>query len=678
MNIIQVLKLSLKKIKFSKGKSLFVIIPIALMFGIIVFIASEASNLITVAHNGIFSPIQSQNEVIELNKTTNPRDIINGTSTTGYTATDLNLVKSVANIEKASQVSVLPISNISSSDLFTGKTFNISSLAGLDSSYAALYTSQPFTYTEGQPIPIILNANDFSEAFVDWGGKTTINVDFSSSADPSTLTNLSPIKTKAITYDRNSLIGQTFTINFGGLDNISNVKQVSTATGYQFVQKTQADIDSETAARKTAIEKYWDYTKISTPISVKFVVAGISEGTDKTKAYIPADYAQSLISKYLTNETSARNTVAMASTDENATFTGLVYDGVTLGTDTTSTIFANLRNQVNNQVSGQIANVNQQINAQNQAVSSANAANSAAQSQIIAQFEKERAAARAAREAAGQGGQRGGGTITGGAEPFGAGSASLPGFRSVTSTISQLNASAIKVSYDGQTVSYNVPGLIYSKDRTTGTVSGEKKDLTTNIPLVSNTILIKLSSIDARDQAVKDLNTKGYRYTDYSQYKQYNQLETYIHLILNIATVVFMAVTALFILINMAKFVSEGKKEIGIYRAIGATKGDIRLLFILQTLAYIILSLLFGALVGTAVIFGLSNLMVTSANYLINTLVGSTVAISGTITTANFIRFDLQTLGLYTGAMLLVTLIVSLIPSGQAAKVSPIEAIRNA
>ena len=368
----------------------------------------------------------------------------------------------------------------------------------------------------------------------------------------------------------------------------------------------------------------------------------------------------------------------MASTDENATFTGLVYDGVTLGTDTTSTIFANLRNQVNNQVSGQIANVNQQINAQNQAVSSANAANSAAQSQIIAQFEKERAAARAAREAAGQGGQRGGGTITGGAEPFGAGSASLPGFRSVTSTISQLNASAIKVSYDGQTVSYNVPGLIYSKDRTTGTVSGEKKDLTTNIPLVSNTILIKLSSIDARDQAVKDLNTKGYRYTDYSQYKQYNQLETYIHLILNIATVVFMAVTALFILINMAKFVSEGKKEIGIYRAIGATKGDIRLLFILQTLAYIILSLLFGALVGTAVIFGLSNLMVTSANYLINTLVGSTVAISGTITTANFIRFDLQTLGLYTGAMLLVTLIVSLIPSGQAAKVSPIEAIRNA
>ncbi|MEI6886643.1 MAG: FtsX-like permease family protein, partial [bacterium] len=147
---------------------------------------------------------------------------------------------------------------------------------------------------------------------------------------------------------------------------------------------------------------------------------------------------------------------------------------------------------------------------------------------------------------------------------------------------------------------------------------------------------------------------------------------------LNIATVVFMAVTALFILINMAKFVSEGKREIGIYRAIGATKGDIRLLFILQTLAYIILSLFLGAVIGSAVIFGISNLMVTQANYLINTLVGSTVSISGSITTADFLKFDLQTLGIYTGAMLLITLIVSLIPSGQAAKVSPIEAIRNA
>ena len=41
MNFFQAQKLGLKKIKFSKGKSLFVIIPIALMFAIIVVAASE-------------------------------------------------------------------------------------------------------------------------------------------------------------------------------------------------------------------------------------------------------------------------------------------------------------------------------------------------------------------------------------------------------------------------------------------------------------------------------------------------------------------------------------------------------------------------------------------------------------------------------------------------------------
>ena len=42
INLFQAQKLSLKKIGFNKGKSLFVIVPISLMFGIIVLAASEA------------------------------------------------------------------------------------------------------------------------------------------------------------------------------------------------------------------------------------------------------------------------------------------------------------------------------------------------------------------------------------------------------------------------------------------------------------------------------------------------------------------------------------------------------------------------------------------------------------------------------------------------------------
>jgi hypothetical protein len=54
LNIFQAQKFSLKKISFNKGKSLFVIIPVSLLFAIIVVGASQAKNLIVVAHIEVF------------------------------------------------------------------------------------------------------------------------------------------------------------------------------------------------------------------------------------------------------------------------------------------------------------------------------------------------------------------------------------------------------------------------------------------------------------------------------------------------------------------------------------------------------------------------------------------------------------------------------------------------
>ena len=153
----QAQKLGLKKIRFNKGKSLFVIIPIALMVGILVFLSSVAANLILVAHNNIFSPIQSQNEVIELNKaaTSDIRSALSGTETTGYTTSDNAIISTISNVEKVSILSTLPVNNIKTTDLFPGNTVTISSLAGLDSEFASLYTDQNFTYTDNNLIPII-------------------------------------------------------------------------------------------------------------------------------------------------------------------------------------------------------------------------------------------------------------------------------------------------------------------------------------------------------------------------------------------------------------------------------------------------------------------------------------------------------------------------------------------
>lgn len=669
LNIFQAQKLSLKKIGFSKGKSLFVIVPIALMFAIIVVAASEASNLINVAHSSIFSPIQGQNEILELSKNSSnsPRDLFSDTANSGYSATDVSLISSIAGVDNVNLITELPIDIIKTSDLFTDNTVDIASLAGLAADYSNLYTNEAFTYTEGQPIPIILNANDFAVDYEDWQGKTEIAVDFTQSADPEaeseTLVAQSPLKTKALSYDRNSLIGKTFTIQIGGLSTISDVKQESTTTGFKYTQKTAEEIASEVATRKTAISKYWDYEKISTPITYTFVVAGISEGSDKTMAYVPTAFAEKLMQDYLQNEISARNGTAIPTAEQNATYTGLVYDGTILATDTTSTIFAGIRNQVNDQISGQINNINTQIDAQNTQINSINSQNQAAFNQMKTQINST------------TGGSGGSGPAGGMVEVRPA----MPSFRKMTSTLSKLSSSSISVTYSGMATSYAIPGLVYNKDRTTGSVSGEYTsfDFTKSVPLPSKTILVKISALENRDQVITDLNTKGYNYQDYSQYKEFNQLESYLYTILNIGSIVFMVVTALFVLINMAKFVSEGRKEIGIFRAIGASKWDISQMFILQSLEYVVISIIIGGLIGAGVIFALSTTMVASAQAFITQAIGTSMILSANIVASNFSMLNWTMIAIYSGALLLITLIVSLIPSGQAASVSPVEAIRN-
>ncbi len=164
-------------------------------------------------------------------------------------------------------------------------------MAGLDPTYASLYTNNNFTYSEGQPIPIILNANDFIEVYEDWGGKTSIEIKYSTGNTPQTETQ-GPVRARSIAYTREELIGKTFTIQFGGLQELQSYKQAPTTSGFTYTKKTDKELAAEVAARKTALTKYWNYDKISKPITYTFVVAGVSEGTDKTTAYIPTAFAQ--------------------------------------------------------------------------------------------------------------------------------------------------------------------------------------------------------------------------------------------------------------------------------------------------------------------------------------------------------------------------------------------------
>lgn len=661
INIFQAQRLALKKVTYSKGKSMFVIIPITLLFSIIVVAASEAVSMINVAHDSIFSPLASQNEVLELTKNQQqlPRFMQQEVADSSYTTTDNVLISSIDNVEKTSFINELPISLIQVEGLFTDNTVSVSSLAGLDPDFAALYTDQNFTCTEGEPIPIILNANDFIEVYEDWQGKSEISIDYTQASDPSKIDELSsqsPVKTRAIAYNRGDLLGKIITINFGGLDDIYTIKQETTPTGIKYVQKSADEITAEEDARKAAIEKYWDYDKITQPLTYQFKVVGISEGTDKSFTFIPSDFASKLMNSYVNNQIAARNGNPIPSDDQNSVYLGLVYDGVTVEKDSNSSIFAGIRRQVNAQIQEQFDDVNEQIESQNQQIARANAQNTNLQREFADSLERP------------QPGQGMGGGFR------------FPSMVHINS-VSNLDAGKIKISYPGSSNTYTIPGLIYEQDRSSSEILGEYTafDLTSGtIPLATNTILIKIDDIANREQVVSDLNEKGFNYQDFSQYKAYEQLESQLSVILNVASIIFMVISALFVLINMAKFVSEGKREIGIFRAIGATQGDIRTLFILQSLIYILLSIGFGLVSGYLVINLISGPMAGYAQELLNNITGGGITLTAGITAQSFLSFNAELILIYSAVLILVTLIVSLIPANQAAKISPVEAIRNA
>lgn len=348
-----------------------------------------------------------------------------------------------------------------------------------------------------------------------------------------------------------------------------------------------------------------------------------------------------MIEQYLTNAVAARNKKAIPSTDYNLTYVGLVYDGVTLQEDATTTLFAGIRNSVSDQVKSQFNDINKRITSVNTSISRTN-------TQIDRSQEH-----------------------------------SFPGRPRVNinkiGSIAKLDSDDVSIKFPTDATSYSIPGLVYKKDRSSSSITGEYKsfDFTKDLPLSSSTILVKLSEIGVRDQVVTDLNSKGYNYTDYSKYKQYDTLEQYIYMILNIASGVFVVITGFFVLLNMAKFVSESRKEIGIFRAIGATKGTMIMLFVQQALLYITLSIMIGGTFGITAIFVLGNAMVTASQAFITSTLGSAIVLTGNISRINFIGIDYTMLGIYIVGMFGITLIASLIPALQASRVSPVDAIRN-
>ncbi len=341
MNIFTYNSLNLKKLRKYKLKVLLLVVPIMILVALTVLIPSEVQNITNAINQSFFGTVAQQSTLIQLSKTPENNNFqqSGGGFTTGsfsssnntFTESDLSTIQSIPNVTAAAISSTVPVSNAKTTNLITKKTVTINSLTGIDSELAGIYTTQNFGYSSDQPIPIILNANTLNETYEDWGGKDSVTIDITRGAsNAQSALSESPIKTRAIDYNKDNLIGKEFTMSVGGLDPIQDYTQSFSSGGITFTKRTKDDIKTESESRKSDISTYWNYSKISTPLTYKFIVVGVINEEGNFTSYIPESAAQKIMKDYIQNQLDARNSTEIDTADLNSKFVGLTYNGTEL------------------------------------------------------------------------------------------------------------------------------------------------------------------------------------------------------------------------------------------------------------------------------------------------------------------------------------------------------------
>jgi ABC-type antimicrobial peptide transport system permease subunit len=611
MKISSILKTNIQKLRTQKTKALFLILPITILMILTIVISSQVANFQKAADASIFGTIQDQSTLINLVKTVS----FNQPTTQGggggrvsffnsdnqYTSSDVAKIEQINNVETASINAQLPIQRAVTTDLFEGANYNLQNVVEVDSESASLYTEEDFNYEEGQVIPIILNASTFQEQYEDWGGKSEIEISFNRGSRPNGTPGANPMndsgtpmKTRTLDFNKESLIGKTFTVNFGGLDPLTTFKVEPASGTVKFVKLTQAEIDAAAATRKTAIEKYWNYDKVSTPVSYTFKVVGVIESESDTKSYVPAKFADALMSKYVQNQIDARNTTAIPTDDLNSTYRGLTYDGT-------------------------------ELSGGNGAMFSI---------------------------AGGPGG---------GARPA-------------------VRIGGIGGSTNNNTDSYTIPGLVVElKSDGSQDVVGEYKDSTVYEKSVKKgqSISIKIDDVYARSQVIKDLNAAGFSYQDVSNLSVFDDLKATLATISTWLTIGFIGISIAVIIFAMSKFVSDSRKDIGIFRAIGMKKKDIIKLFTSQALLYVLVGYVIGGVLGYFFNLVSAGFMKNWFDSLVGKTVKETFNVVNEVNASVFQGISIQTIGVYSAILLVITLLISLIPAVRASSISPVEAIKG-
>lgn len=615
MKLSNILSLNIKKLKTRPKKAMFLIVPVIVLITLSVVVSSQVANIENALKTGVFDTISKQYTLLTVktdnSKNFDPASMFKDQSSfeqNRFSSTDIGTIQNIDGVKSASLVTTLPIQNISTSDLVADKTISLRNISTLNADAASLYTTKNFTYTQEQPIPIILSANSLTYTYEDWSGGTTVTIQM---GDPSTgestdttakqqgpRNRITIEKTEAIDYSKDDLVGKTFTISFGGLDKISDyTTSIDRDTRTMTITKlTDDEYNKKIEERKTAISKYWDYNKISTPITYTFVIAGINEDENSTNNYIPESFANVLMNAYITNEINAR-TVANIPTDVlNTDFLGLTYNGDEL----TSQSFRGMMSQIGGRFEDRIGRPSQRP-------------------------------------------------------------------QDEQNSAQNVTFSAI-----------NIPGLVIDID-SSNNVKGTLDDpnIYSTATKYADSINIVLNSITKRSEVIKALNKAGYAYQDLGDLDIFENLESTLETVSKIFLTSFIVLVASIVILTMGKLVSESKKEIGIFRAIGMRKKDILIMFISQSLLYIFIGYSIGLLLGIGMNFVASVAVSSWFQSFIDKTVSQGFNVVNNVDSSLFTNINITSILIYTVLLFVISLIVSIIPSMSASKISPVEAIKD-
>ncbi len=619
MKLKDILLINVKKLKTKTNKAMFLIIPIFVLVLLSVIFSSQIKNIQSAISESVFGTIEDTYTLIKVSTQSStmggsnfdPSAMFNSTSSVEenrYSSLDLEVVSELNNVSSASLEYVLPISNIETDDLFEGKEVELDSLTTLSTDTAQLYTTEDFTYTEGEAIPIILTSSSLVYEYEDWGDSTTITMDSSSlkrDEGGSPMQRLSFLKSEAVEYDKNSLIGTTFTLNIGSLDDIQDYTTDRSSGTMTITKLTDEELATKIQERKDAISEYWDYDAVSTPLTYTFVVVGIiddSQSIGSSTAYIPENFADTLMTAYIAKEINARTTTI--STDVlNSTFTGITYDGVELTTSTRG-------------MAGQMMRRMEDL--QNSSSS----------------------------------------TTTPPAMPIGDDDGR--GFGAFDSS------------------GYLIPGLVIEVDDENAVVGAvDDANVYTNSTKYSDSMDVIIDNVTNRTSVVEALNDAGYAFQDNDDVDVFDKLQSTLNTVSKVFMISFIVLVGAIVALTMSKFVSESIREIGIFRAIGMRKSAILIMFITQSILYVLIGYLGGVLLGVGLNFAAGYFVSGWFSNFLTETVAKTFNVVNTVGTDVFFGLSWSSIGIYTALLIGISSIISIIISLNASKVSPVEAIKN-